>query len=171
MTGQSSDSTQGTRVWPGTWRISGIQAGVAMAVLAVLASAIIGDRADEAYGICMACHGRDLLNWLLNSQLNTKLPVAPAFLIFPALTTVGVLVGALVSAITRGEFRWQRPENPFLSFLLGVLVMNCALIAGGCATRLLLRAATGETLELAAYGAMVSGVILATYLLRWWAQR
>lgn len=157
--------------WPRKSRISGVQAGIAMAVLAVLASAIIGNRTNEAYGICMACHGRDLLNWLVNAQLNTKLPVSPAFIIFPALTTVGVLIGALIGAITSGEFHWQRPETPLLSFLLGALVMNFALFAGGCATRLLLRAATGETLGLAAYGALVAGVILATYLLRWWAQR
>jgi hypothetical protein len=142
-----------------------------MAMLAVLASAIIGNRADEAYGVCMACHGRDLLNWLFNRQFDSNLPVARAFIVFPPLTTVGVLIGALAGAITSGEFRWQRSDNSLKSFLLGMLVMNFALIAGGCATRLLLRAATGETLGLAGYGAMVTGVILASYLLLRWAQR
>lgn len=176
MTDRGDHSVQSRWGWPVKLRISnvqisGVQAGIVMAVLAVLASAIIGTRAEEAYGVCMACHGRDLLNWLLNHQLDSNLPVSPAFIVFPALTTVGVFAGALVGAITSGEFRWQRSGSPLKSFLLGMLVMNFALIAGGCATRLLLRAATGETLGLAGYGAMVLGVILATYLLRWWAQR
>lgn len=155
----------------GRTTINGVQAGAVMAIMALLASALVGDRIDEAYGVCMACHGRDLFNWLFNHEFQLRLPVASAFIVFPALTTVGVLLGAIMGAISSGDFRWHCPENLVKSFVLGMLVMIFALIAGGCATRLLLRAATGETLGLVGFGAMMAGVALATYLLRWWAQR
>lgn len=151
--------------------VSAIQAGAIMAVLAVIASAIISHRASDAYGVCMACHGRDLLNWLLNASASSEWPVAPEFLAFPALTTVGVLLGSFIAAIGSGEFRRVMPGSAIRPFLLGVLVINCALIAGGCVSRLLLRASTGELLGLAAFAATAAGVITASYLLKWWAQR
>jgi hypothetical protein len=55
--------------------------------------------------------------------------------------------------------------------LLGVLVMNLALLAAGCSIRLLLRASAGDPLGLAGFAAMVVGVILATLWLRWRALR
>lgn len=151
--------------------INGVQAGAVMAIMALLASAFVSDRIDEAYGVCMACHGRDLINWLLNHEFQFRLPISSAFIVFPALTTVGVLLGAMMGAVFSGDFRWHCPENFIKSFVLGMLVMIFALIAGGCATRLLLRAATGEALGLIGGGAMMIGVVLASYLLRWWAQR
>ncbi|MEH6473690.1 MAG: YeeE/YedE thiosulfate transporter family protein [Halopseudomonas sp.] len=148
-----------------------IGAGAVMALLAVAGSFVVGTRASEAYGVCMACHGRDLLHWLINLQLGAQLTVAPAFLVFPALTTVGALLGAALGALTSGEFRWRVPENPITTFIYGVLVMNFALLAAGCATRLLLRAATLEPLALSGATAMVAGAAAATWWLRWRALR
>lgn len=152
-------------------RITGIQAGVVMALAAVAAGSFFQVRPPEAYGICMSCHGRDLVSWISNDLFATDLPIAQASLVFPVLTTVGVIVGALVGALSSGEFRVRMPSKPLRSFGQGLLVMNLALLAGGCSTRLLLSTSAGDLLGLAGFAAMVVGVILATFWLRWRALR
>lgn len=147
-------------------RVTGLQAGVVMALAAVIAGSFLTVRPPEAYGICMSCHGRDLVNWLSNELFSTDLTVAQVSLVFPLLTTVGVIVGALVGAISSGEFRWRMPSKPLRSFVHGFLVMNLALLAGGCATRLLLSTSAGDLLGLSGFAAMVVGVVLATFWLR-----
>jgi len=151
--------------------VTATRAGGITGVLAVAVGTVFGVRPPEAYGICMSCHGRDLINWTINHAAHTHLEVASPSLFFPVLTTVGVVLGALVGAVRHGEFRWRMPDNVVRTFAYGVLVMNLALIAGGCSTRLLLRAAAGDMTGLLAVGAMTGGVMVATHWLRWRAIR
>ncbi len=155
----------------GAVRVTAVHMGIVAGVLAVTAGAFFEVRPPEAYGVCMACHGRDLVNWTINMLAGTHLTVAPASLVFPALTTIGVLLGALLGATTSGEFRWWSPDSSLKTFAYGVLVMNCALLAGGCSIRLLLRSAAGEALGVVGFGGMVVGVVLGTFWLRWRATR
>jgi hypothetical protein len=92
--------------------------------------------------------------------------VAPASLVFPLLTVVGVVIGAFVAAVVSGEFRWRRPSQPMRSFIYGVVVMNAALLAAACSIRLLLRTSAGDVLGLIGFMAMAAGVVLATVWLR-----
>lgn len=156
---------------PGAVRVTAVHMGIVAGLLAVAASAVFEVRPPEAYGVCMACHGRDLVNWTVNMLADTRLTVAPASLVFPVLTTVGVFLGALVGATTSGEFHWWNPESSLKTFVYGVLVMNLALLASGCSIRFLLRTAAGESLGLVGFGGMVAGVVLGTYWLRWRATR
>ena len=43
-------------------RVTAVQTGIVAAVLAVAAGALFDVSPPAAYGICMACHGRDLVN-------------------------------------------------------------------------------------------------------------
>src|SRR6266851_3702303 len=152
-------------------RVTAVPMGIVAGVLAVAAGAFFEVRPPEAYGICMACHGRDLVNWTINVLAHTHLEVAPASLVYPVLTTIGVLLGAVLGAVVSGEFRWRSPENPLKTFVYGMLVMNFALLAGGCSIRLLLRASAGEALGVIGFAGMVAGVVLGTFWLRWGATR
>jgi hypothetical protein len=145
--------------------------GIVTGVLAVAAGAFFDVRPPEAYGICMACHGRDLVDWIVNHWAGTHLEVAQASLVYPALTTLGALSGAFLAAKTSREFRWRKPENPCKTFAYGVLVMNCALLAGGCSIRLLLRAAAGDALGTMGFAGMIAGVFIGTNWMRWRATR
>lgn len=150
---------------------SATQAAILVALLAVLAGGFFTVRPPEAYGVCMACHGRDLVNWTLNRVTGANLTVAPASAVFPLLTGVGVVLGAALAARVSGEFRWSRPEHPLKGFLYGVLVMNFALLAAGCSIRLLLRAAAGDLGGLAGVGGLAAGVVIATSWLSWRARQ
>jgi hypothetical protein len=152
-------------------RVTALQLGIVAGLSAVIAGALFEVRPPEAYGICMACHARDLVIWTTNRLAGTHWTVAPASLVFPVLTTVGVLVGALLGSTTSGEFRWQTPDHSLKTFLYGIGVMNSALLAGGCSIRLLLRSAAGETLGMMGFVGMVVGIVLGTFWLRWRATR
>jgi len=145
--------------------------GIVAGISAVIAGSLLDVRPPDAYGICMACHARDLLNWTINRAAGTHLTIAPASLVFPVLTTIGVLLGAVLGSTSSGEFRWSSPDNSIKTFIYGAAVMVSALIAGGCSIRLLLRSAAGETLGLMGFGGMVAGITLATLWLRWRATR
>ena len=155
----------------GAVRVTAVQMGIVSGILAVTAGALFEVRPPDAYGVCMACHGRDLVNWTINALAGTHLTVAPASLVFPVLTPIGVLLGALLGAATTGEFRWWTPESSFKAFVYGLLVMNFALLAGGCSIRLLLRTAAGEALGMIGFAGMAARVILGTVWLRWRATR
>lgn len=171
MSGADSDSLRPTKPKRRGIRITGLQAGMVMALAAVAAGAFFMVRPPDAYGICMSCHGRDLINSVVNQQLGTYLTVAPVSLIFPLLTTVGVVAGAFIAALASGEFRSRRASKPLKSFAFGVVVMNMALLAAGCSIRLLLRTSAGDPLGLAGFAAMIVGAVVATYFLRWRALR
>jgi hypothetical protein len=155
----------------GVVRVTAVHTGFVAGLLAVIAGAVFDVHPPEAYGLCMACHARDLVNWTINDLAGTHLTVAPASVVFPVLTTIGVFLGALVGATSSGEFRWRAPESSWRTFMYGALVMNCALLAGGCSIRLLLRTAAGEALGMTGFGGLVAGVTSATLWLRWRATR
>src|SRR3989442_14338148 len=110
----------------GAVHVTAAQMGAIGGVLAVVAGAVFAVRPPEVYGLCMACHARDLVNWTINDLAGTHLTVAPASVVFPVLTTVGVLMGALVGAMFSGEFHWRSAENSLRMFVYGVLVMMFA---------------------------------------------
>jgi Sulphur transport len=166
-----ANPTIGSGKKPGAIRVTALQLGIVAGLLAVIAGSFFEVRPPDAYGICMACHARDLLDWTINRFAGTHLTVAPASLVFPLLTTIGVLLGALLGSASSGEFRWSTPDNSLKTFWYGLLVMMSALIAGGCSIRLLLRSAAGELLGLIGFGGMVVGVTLGTFWLRWRATR
>jgi hypothetical protein len=148
-------------------RITGLQAGVVMAIAAVAAGAFFEVNPPDAYGVCMACHGRDLINWVGREITgNVRLVVAPASVVFPLLTVVGVLLGARLAAALTGEFRFRRTRTPGRQFAFGMIVMNAGLLAAGCSTRLVLRASAGDLLGLIGVAAMIPGIVLATLWLR-----
>jgi len=147
-------------------RVTGVQAGAVMAIAAVAAGSFFEVRPPDAYGICMSCHTRDMVGWISNRSIGSDIAVSQASLVFPLLTTVGVVIGALLAALLSREFRWRSPSKPVKRFLYGVLVMNAALIAAGCATRLTLRTSAGDLAGVAAFVAMAGGIALATFWLR-----
>jgi Sulphur transport len=167
----ATSPVRGSSRRPGAIRVTALQLGIVAGLLAVLAGTFLEVRPPEAYGICMACHARDLLDWTINRVAGTHLTVAPASLVFPLLTTIGVLLGAVLGATTSGEFRWVTPDHSGKTFVYGAAVMISALTAGGCSIRLLLRSAAGEMLGLLGFAGMVVGVTLGTLWLRWRATR
>ena len=141
--------------------------GVVAGLIAIALEGYFTVGPPSTYGLCVACHGRDLANSGANFVAGSELPVAGVSLTFPVLTVVGIVLGALVASLIHGEFRLQLPDGIVRNFIWGFLVMNFALLAAGCSFRLLLRTARGDTLGLLGFGAMVAGIAITSIVLRW----
>ncbi len=83
----------------------------------------------------------------------------------PLLTTIGMLIGAFIAASRNGERRKVALGGHWRSFVYGILVVNAAIVALGCPTRLLLLTAYGDTLALLAVAGLVVGILTGTMLL------
>jgi Sulphur transport len=152
---------------PRLGRPSPVTYGVVAALLAVTLQLGFSVTQPPAYGICMACHGREAANWGVNLVAGTSFPVGGLTRSTPLLTTIGVVFGALAAAGRNGELRWRRVGRGLRSVVLGALIMVAALIALGCPTRMWLRLAYGEPLALILVVSLVLGVVAGTVGLRW----
>jgi len=134
-------------------------------VLAVALQVFFSVDDAPAYGVCMACHGRDLVT--LGSQAGA--------IGLPLLTTVGVVLGAALASRRHGERRVRRPRagrTPAAwtrQSSLGLVAGFGSLLALGCPTRLWLRVGHGDATVLPAVLALVAGVVVATLTMRRWA--
>lgn len=153
-------------------RISPWIAGGIIGFLAASLQYIASMTNPPAYGFCMACHGRDLINSIINTVAGEKaLGVAgvidnPVFI--PPLTIIGVLLGAFVASKIYKEFRITKAgsiPNMLKMFILGMLVMISALILSACPIRTSLRVAHGDLIAVIGLLFIGVGAIIGTILL------
>jgi hypothetical protein len=143
-------------------RISPLIAGLIGGFTAAMLQALFKVFPPPAYGICIACHTRDVVNWIVNHLFGTSLGMAPVSKAFPVLTVVGIFIGALIAAFMHKEFKIKQTHNPAVGFVLGILVINFALLMGGCPVRETLRTAYGDIIAFISLIAMFVGVVVAS---------
>jgi len=116
----------------------------------------------EANGISFIGHPTDLLDWGLN-KLGTHFPVKEDFIVYPALTVVGVLIGSLAAASRHKELRIQPGpvRKTFAAIIFGFLIANFGLLLGSCPIRASLLVAYGSGLAAIGLTAIVIGILLA----------
>jgi hypothetical protein len=159
------------RAWVGGLPRSVIFYGIVVAVLAGVAGQWLGVSPPAAYGICSACHGRDLANWTLNTTQDARLFVTAAGSSWPLLTVVGVVLGSLFASIRNREFASINLGGNVRQFAYGGIVMGAALFVGGCPTRIIIRTGYGDVAAVVALTGVAAGVTIATLTLRWVARR
>jgi hypothetical protein len=139
--------------------------GLAIGILAALVQVLlISAGGPEAYGFCVACHTRDVVNVAVNDIAGTKLAVAAISqnAILPVMTVIGVLIGAFVSARYYQEFRTKAGNavSYIWYFLGGLFFMIFALFMGGCPYRMGLRIGYGDVVALIGVIAIIVGVLM-----------
>ena len=155
---------------------SPLYVGLAIGILAALVQVLlISAGGPEAYGFCVACHTRDVVNVAVNDIAGTKLAVAAISqnAILPVMTVIGVLIGAFVSAKYYQEFRTK--TGTFASYvwylLGGFLFMIFALFMGGCPYRIGLRIGYGDVVALIGVIAIIAGVLMGIKMATAMAER
>lgn len=145
--------------------------GVIIGFLAALSQALlISAGGPEAYGFCVACHTRDLINDIVNGIFGTNLAVAPfsknAYL--PTLSIVGVMIGAFAAAKANKEFKVKKASisTYLLYFLGGILVLIFALLLGACPYRAALRFAYGDMVAFIGILAIAAGVYVGVLIVK-----
>lgn len=147
-------------------RISAVTAGIIIAAAAVAAQVLFGFSHPEAYGVCLVCHGRDMLAQLYQTVFHKAMDMSVSARSGPVLTVIGILGGAFIGAVSSGEFRWQWVEGKLASFLRGIAVAICALIISGCPMRLMIRSAYGDVKALLGVIALMLGCVVGTLILK-----
>lgn len=151
-----------------SFSISPWMAGAIIGFLAASLQYIASMTKPPAYGFCMACHARDLINGIINPIAGTNLGVAGIVTTIPTLTVIGVLLGSFVAAKIYKEFRISKPSSNITylkMFILGLLIMNFALILSACPIRTSLRVAHGDIIALVGLLCIGIGAIIATIFL------
>ena len=150
--------------------------GALIGILAAFSQALlISAGGPEAYGFCVACHTRDLVNGLTNIIAGTNLALAAISKnsLLPVMSVAGVLIGGYISATLHREHRIKKGtiKDYFIYFFAGILVLNLAMIFGGCPYRAALRTGYGDFTAVLFIVAMAAGVVLGAYLLLKKAER
>lgn len=155
----------------GRWSRSAVVYGVVVGLLAVVVGEWLDVSPPAAYGLCSACHGRDLADWIVNHTEGKSLFVTAAGAGWPLLTVVGLVIGAFVAARRNGEYASINLGGNARQFAFGAVVMGAALFVGGCPTRILIRSGYGDLAGVIALGGVAAGIVMATLSLRWVARR
>ncbi len=148
-----------------------ITLGVLIGFLSALTQALVFSAGGPpAYGFCVACHTRDLVNDVVNSIFGTTLTVAPisAASITASLAMVGVVIGAVVSSKINKEFKIKKakPLEYVIYTIGGIIVMIFALLVGACPYRLALRLGYGDLIALIGILAMAVGVFIGILIVQ-----
>ena len=150
----------------------GLVIGILAALIQVL---LISAGGPEAYGFCVACHTRDVVNDAVNSLAGTQLALAAISqnAILPVMTVIGVLIGAFISARYYEEFRTKTGSMAsYIWYLLGgILFMIFALFMGGCPYRMGLRIGYGDVVAFIGVIAIIVGVLLGIKIATTMAER
>lgn len=154
----------------GDWMRHPAFLGALIGILAAFTQALlISAGGPVAYGFCVACHTRDLVNGLTNIVAGTHLALAPisANAVLPVMSIVGVLIGGFIAARTTREHKIRKGSNTdyLIYFLAGVVVLQLAMIFGGCPYRAALRTGYGDLTALVFIISMAAGVITGAYIM------
>ena len=148
-----------------TWARNPLVVGLLIGILAALVQVLlISAGGPEAYGFCVACHTRDIVNDGINTLAGTKLAVAAISqnAIVPVMTVVGVLIGAFISAKIYTEFRTKTGSAASYTWYLlgGLFFMIFALFVGACPYRIALRTGYGDVVAFIGLLAIIGGVLV-----------
>jgi Sulphur transport len=157
--------------WLGRWSRSAVVYGVVVGILAVVVGEYLDVSPPAAYGLCSACHGRDLADWILNHVEGKNLFVTAAGAGWPILTVVGLVLGSFLASKRNREFSGINLGGNVRQFAYGAIVMGSALFVGGCPTRIIIRSGYGDLAGIVALGGVAAGIVAATLSMRWVARR
>ena len=135
------------------WTLLGF--GVLGGVLAALL-AFFGNPGNMA--LCIACFIRDTAGAMGMHNANTVQYVRPEI--------VGIVVGAMILALVRREYKSTAGSAPVMRFALGVMTMIGALVFLGCPLRMVLRMAAGDLNAWVALIGFVGGIATGALFLR-----
>ncbi len=147
--------------------------GIVMGFLAAVLQALFQLQPPVANGLSFIGHPRELLNWVVDKVFHADWPVTRAFLVYPPLTVIGVVIGSFIAAARNKEFR-MRPgpvRKKAMAAIFGFLVANFGLLWGACDMRTALLVSYGSVLAVVALISIIAGVFLAAMYMQYSAKK
>ncbi len=133
----------------------GIVTGVVMGIAAILL-ARLGNPGNM--GFCIACFLRDIAGALGLHSAAVVQYFRPEI--------VGLVLGAMVSALAAKEFKSKGGSAPVTRFVLGMFVMIGALMFLGCPLRMVLRLGGGDLNALVGLVGFIVGILVGVVCLK-----
>lgn len=131
--------------------LTGVVVGIAALILTAAGN-------PKNMGFCIACFERDIAGALgLHSAANVQY-LRPEI--------VGIVLGALLSAVAAKEFRAKAGSSPASRFILGMFVMIGALVFLGCPLRMVIRLGGGDLTAVAGLLGFIAGILVGVFFLK-----
>lgn len=144
----------GKRSWlrdHGTILLAGIVVGIAAVALQLWGN-------PKNMGFCIACFERDIAGSLgLHSAAKVQ---------YMRPEIVGIVLGALISAVAAREFKAKSGSSPACRFVVGLFVMIGALVFLGCPLRMVIRLGGGDLTAVAGLAGFLAGILVGVSALR-----
>jgi flagellar biosynthesis protein FliQ len=147
--------------------------GIVMGFLAAVLQAVFQLQPPVANGISFLGHPRDLLNWAVDNLTGANWPVTRAFLVYPPMTVIGVVIGSFIAAAKNNELKLKPGpvRKKTMAVIFGFLVANFGLLWGACDMRTALLVSYGSVLAVVALIAVFAGVFLAARYMQYSARK
>ena len=130
---------------------------IAGAVVGLISTLLVKMGNPGNMGFCIACFLRDIAG-------TTKLHTAAVVQYFRP-EIVGLVIGAMVMAITSKEFSPKGGSAPFTRFVVAAFVMIGALVFLGCPLRMVLRIGGGDLNAVIALLGFAAGILVGIFFL------
>jgi YedE family putative selenium metabolism protein len=137
---------------PKTWIIVG---GL---IFGILASLLTTWGNPPNMGFCSACFLRDITGAIGLHRVEVAQYIRPEI--------IGLILGALFSALIFREFKPRGGSSPLIRFFLGAFMMIGALVFLGCTVRAPLRLAGGDLNGITAIIGLIAGIIVGIVFLK-----
>lgn len=132
-----------------------ILTGVVVGAAALLLTAM-GN--PKNMGFCIACFERDIAGAL---GFHSAPPVQ-----YMRPEIIGIVLGAMVSALAFHEFKGRAGSAPATRFVLGLFVMIGALVFLGCPLRMVIRLGGGDLTAVAGLLGFLAGILAGIFFLK-----
>ncbi len=109
-------------------------------------------------GFCMACFVRDIAGAIGLHKAGVVQYVRPEI--------IGILFGALIISVIKGEFKPRGGSSAIIRFFLGAFAMIGALVFLGCPWRAFLRLAGGDLNAILGIAGLATGIYIGTLFLK-----
>ncbi len=131
--------------------LSGAAVGVIAIVLVMLGN-------PDNMGFCIACFERDIVGSLgLHSAAKVQ---------YMRPEIIGIVLGAMVMALVKKEFKAKAGSSPMLRFLIGAVVMIGALTFLGCPLRMVIRLGGGDVTAVPGLFGFIGGILIGIVALK-----
>ena len=131
--------------------ITGVVVGIAALILTAMGN-------PKNMGFCIACFERDIAGALGLHSAAVVQYIRPEI--------IGMVLGALISAVAFKEFRAKAGSSPACRFVLGAFVMIGALVFLGCPLRMVIRLGGGDLTAVAALLGFLAGILVGLVFLK-----
>lgn len=131
--------------------VTGLLIGAAAVVLQALGN-------PKNMGFCIACFVRDISGSLQFHQAAVVQYFRPEI--------VGLVVGSMVMALIKKEWRAQGGSSPITRFLIGMFVVIGALVFLGCPLRMVIRIGGGDMNAVVGLAGFIAGILIGVIPLK-----